>query len=187
MARAPARASRLEPAPPAGGRGPTAPLARFKVALSRLIGGLVYETSGTVTNAHESAIIAVAWLEAGFGNHLAPLAHFLLRSESIASRLEHVDAGWRAFGRAFAGGNASDGAKSQHAAVRAPISMVDVAGTGPTTLGPRLVARRLVMAPGYSTARVGGTVRDVQNWIGGSDYTPSARSTCRLPQNPYPT
>ncbi|MDQ2626178.1 MAG: hypothetical protein M3Y90_04160 [Actinomycetota bacterium] len=65
-------------------------------------------TQWALSRAHEAALIAVARLEAGFGQHLAPLADFLLRSESVASsKIEHIDAGWRAFGKAFAGGRAS--------------------------------------------------------------------------------
>ncbi len=148
-------------------------LDHIEVAIPPLIGDLVYETSGTVARAHETAVIAVARLEAGFGDHLAPLGDFLLRSESVASsKIEHIDAGWRAFGRALAGGKASDEARSQLAAVQALIAMVDAAGDGPITLDTLLDAHRLLMAPDYYTARDGGSVRDVQNWIGGSDYTP---------------
>ncbi|WP_342661651.1 hypothetical protein Rruber_05461 (plasmid) [Rhodococcus ruber] len=137
------------------------------------IGSLDCDLIGPVARAHEEAIIAVARLEARFGEHLAPLSDFLLRSESVASsKIEHIDAGWRAFGKALAGGKASDEAKSQLAAVKALIAMVDAAGDGPITLDALLGAHRLLMAPDFYTARDSGTVRDVQNWIGGSDYTP---------------
>ncbi|HEY5854502.1 MAG TPA: Fic family protein [Aldersonia sp.] len=148
-------------------------LDRIEVSIPPSIGEFAYKTAGTVARTHEAAVIAVARLEAGFGDHLAPLADFLLRSESVASsKIEHIDAGWRAFGRALAGGKASDEAKSQLAAVKALVAMVDAAGTGPITLDTLLDAHRLLMAPDYYTARDGGAVRDVQNWIGGSDYTP---------------
>lgn len=148
-------------------------LAHVDVSIPPRIADLDYETSGSVARAHDEALIAVARLEAGFGDHLAPLADFLLRSESVASsKIEHIDAGWHAFGRALAGGKASDEAKSQLAAVQALIAMVDAAGSGPITVETLLEAHRLLMAPDYYTARDAGTLRDVQNWIGGSDYTP---------------
>ncbi len=50
--------------------------------------------------------------------------------------------------------------------------MVDAAGGGPITLETLLSAHRLLMAPDYYTARDSGKVRDVQHWVGGSDYTP---------------
>ncbi|MEU1982258.1 Fic family protein [Nocardia sp. NPDC019395] len=144
------------------------------VSIPPRIAGIEYNTIGAVDRAHEAAVIAVARLEASFGEHMAPLADFLLRSESVASsKIEHIDAGWRAFGKAVAGGKASDEAKSQLAAVRALIAMVDAAGSGPITLETLLTAHQLLMATDYYTARDSGQLRTVQNWIGGSDFTPA--------------
>lgn len=148
-------------------------LDRITVAIPPRIGELAYDPTGAVARAHEAALIAIARLEAGFGEHLAPLADFLLRSESVASsKIEHIDAGWRAFGKAVVGGKASDEAKSQLAAVKALIAMVDAAGSGNIGLDDLLAAHRLLMATDYYTARDAGQLRDVQNWVGGSDYTP---------------
>ncbi|MCU1645847.1 MAG: Fic family protein [Nocardia sp.] len=148
-------------------------LGRISVSLPPRIADLDYDPIGSVGRNHEAALIAVARLEAEFGAQLAPLADFLLRSESVASsKIEQVDAGWRAFGKAVAGGKASDDAKSQLAAVQALIAMVEAAGTGPLTLDGLLTAHGLLMAPDYYAARDSGRLRDVQNWIGGSDYTP---------------
>ncbi|MEV0354667.1 Fic family protein [Nocardia sp. NPDC050697] len=143
------------------------------VSVPPLIGALPVELTGEVARVHEEAIIAVVRLEAGCGGHLAPLSDFLLRSESVASsKIEHIDAGWRAFGKALAGGKASAEAESQLAAVQALIAMVDAAGAGPIELRSLLDAHRLLMAPDFYTARDSGAFRDVQNWIGGSHYTP---------------
>ncbi|GAB2530847.1 Fic family protein [Nocardia heshunensis] len=148
-------------------------LERITVAIPPRIGELSYDPTGPVARAHEAAVIAIARLEAGFGEHLAPLADFLLRSESVASsKIEHIDAGWRAFGKAVAGGKASDEAKSQLAAVKALIAMVDAAGSGSIGLDDFLEAHRLLMNVDFYTALDAGQLRDVQNWIGGSDYTP---------------
>ncbi|MFF2557397.1 Fic family protein [Nocardia sp. NPDC058058] len=148
-------------------------LDQITVAIPPAIGELDYDPTGTVARTHEAALIAIARLEAGFGEHLAPLADFLLRSESVASsKIEHIDAGWHAFGKAVAGGKASDEAKSQLAAVKALIAMVDAAGAGTIQLDDLLEAHRLLMAVDYYTSRDAGQLRDVQNWIGGSDYTP---------------
>ncbi|WP_433673428.1 Fic family protein [Nocardia sp. CA-136227] len=148
-------------------------LDRIAVTIPPRIGQLDYDPTGPVARAHEAALIAIARLEAGFGEHLAPLADFLRRSESVASsKIEHIDAGWRAFGKAVAGGKASDEAKSQLAAVKALIAMVDAAGSGEIGLEDLLHAHRLLMATDYYTARDSGQLRDVQNWVGGGDYTP---------------
>lgn len=148
-------------------------LQHVEVSIPPMIGEAQCDLSGSVARANEEAIIAVARLEAGFGEHLAPLSDFLLRSESVASsKIEHIDAGWRAFGKAFAGGKSNAEAKSQLAAVHALAAMVDAAGKGPITGDNLTTAHRLLMAPDFYTARDSGIVRDVQNWIGGSDYTP---------------
>ncbi|WP_336084579.1 Fic family protein [Nocardia sp. SSK8] len=145
----------------------------IEVSIPPRIAGLAYEPVGAVARAHEAAVIAVARLEAGHGQYLAPLSDFLLRSESVASsKIEHIDAGWRAFGKAIGGGKASDEARSQLAAVQALIALVDAARTAPITAEDLLGAHRLLMAPDYYAAKDSGTFRDVQNWIGGSDYTP---------------
>jgi Fic family protein len=137
-----------------------------------MISTLNCDSTGEFARAQEAAIIAVARLEAGFGQHLVPLADFLLRSESVASsKIEHVDAGWRAFGKAFAGGRATDEAKSQLAAVRALTELVDTANAGPITLPAILEAHRVLMASDpYADGP--GALRTVQNWVGGSDYSP---------------
>lgn len=143
------------------------------VMIPPAIGQLGYALSGDVARIHEDAIIAVARLEAGFGRHLAPLADFLLRSESVASsKIEHVDADWRGFAKAVAGAKASDDARSQLAATRALSSLITAAGGGSITLAAVLDAHQLLMAPDFYTSRDGGALRTVQNWIGGSDFTP---------------
>lgn len=148
-------------------------LERIRVSIPPRIAELNYDPIGPAARAHEAALIAIARLEAGFGEHLAPLADFLLRSESVASsKIEHIDAGWRAFGKAVAGSRASEEAKSQLAAVKALFSMVEAAGSGRVRLDDLLNAHRLLMAGDFYTAQDAGILRDVQNWIGGSDYTP---------------
>lgn len=161
-------------------------LERITVAIPPRIGKLDYDPTGSVARTHEAALIAIARLEAGFGEHLAPLADFLLRSESVASsKIEHIDAGWRAFGKAVAGGKASDEARSQLAAVKALIAMVDAAGAGTIQLDDLLGAHRLLMAVDYYTSRDAGQLRDVQNWIGGSDYTPINAAHIPPPPNSF--
>ncbi|NIL74876.1 Fic family protein [Rhodococcus sp. B10] len=148
-------------------------LDRIDVAIPPRIADVEYVAPADIAAVLESAAIAVARLEAGFGEHLAPLGDFLLRSESVASsKIESVNAGWHAFGRALAGGKATDDAKSQLAAVHALTAMVDAAGRREITVDDLLEAHRLLMAPDFYTAHDSGRIRTVQNWIGGSDYTP---------------
>jgi Fic family protein len=160
---------------PSGQRGNRADrtLDHIDVSIPPPIATLDYDPTGTTARAHDNALIAVAKLEAGYGEHLAPLADFLLRSESVASsKIEHVDADWRAFAKAVAGARASDEARSQFAATQALAALTEAGHAGPITLDALLAAHRLLMAPDYYAAREGGLLRTVQNWIGGSDYTP---------------
>lgn len=147
-------------------------LTEVDVAIPPLIAELQCDLAGDAARLHEDAVIAVARLEAGYGQHLAPLADFLLRSESVASsKIEQIDAGWRAFGKAVAGGKASNEAQSQLAAVRALLALVESAACGPVDAAAVLEAHRLLMAPD-PYADNPGAWRSVQNWIGGSDYSP---------------
>lgn len=161
-------------------------LREFEVAVPPAIAGLGYEVAGEVARAHESALIEVARLEAGWGQFLVPVREFLLRSESVASsRIERVDAGWRAFGKAVAGGRASDAAKSQLAAVDALHELVGAADTGPLALPAILHAHQQLMAPD-PYADEPGRLRSVQNWIGGSDFSPLGASFVPPPADRVP-
>ncbi len=171
----PPHRSEIRPWKPSERRGSRADrtLAIIEVSIPPRIGTLSYDPAGATARDHEAALIAVATLEASYGQHLAPLADFLARSESVASsKIEHIDAGWNAFGKAVAGAKASNEAHAQLAAVRALTELVNTAGSGPIDLPAVLQAHRLLMTPDYyAVAEVGG-LRTVQNWIGGSDYTP---------------
>lgn len=141
-----------------------------EVYIPSAIANLTYEPAGLTARAHESAVIAIARLEAGFGQHLTG---FLLRSEAVlSSKIEHIDAGWTAFAKAVGGAPASDEARSQLAAVRALSALIEAADTGPITLAAVPEAHRFLMAPHYYAEGESGAMRTVQNWFGGSEYTP---------------
>ncbi|GAA1483165.1 Fic family protein [Gordonia sinesedis] len=132
-----------------------------------------FAADSAVLLACENATIAITRLDVGRGEALASLGDFLLRSESVASsKIEHVNAGWRQFGRAIAGVRAGSEAKSQLAAVQALATMIAAADTGTITAADLLLAHRQLMEGNVAEARTAGTFRTVQNWIGGSDYTP---------------
>ncbi|MBC7300467.1 MAG: Fic family protein [Nocardia sp.] len=153
-----------------GGRGSRVGPMPEQVAVSipPRIARLDFATRRT-TSASEAAAIAVTHLEAGHGG-LAPLREFLLRSEAVASsRIEHIDAGWRAFSKAFGGATAGPEAASQVAAVRALAGLADTAAGGQISEASLLSAHRVLIAPEWEKA---GRFRTVQTWIGGSDYTP---------------
>jgi len=147
-------------------------LAEYTAAIPPYIADLNYDPTGQTARAHDSALIEVSRLEAGWGQSLVPVREFLLRSESVASsRIERVDAGWRAFGKAVAGGRSTKDAQLQLAAVDALGKLVASADVGAIIMPAILDAHRLLMEP-EPYADEPGQLRSVQNWIGGSDYSP---------------
>lgn len=148
-------------------------LTHVDVSIPPFIADCELDLTGDLARRHDEALIAVTRLEAGAGRHLTPFGEFLLRSESLASsKIEEIDGGWTAFGKALGGGKASAAAQSQLAAVRALTAMVDDAVTRPITAESFLDAHRLLMESDVSNASDAGRFREVQNWIGGSDYSP---------------
>jgi Fic family protein len=151
-------------------------LGEYTASIPPTIAELTYEPGGATARAHDAALIEVSRLEAGWGQYLVPVREFLLRSESVASsRIERVDAGWRAFGKAVAGGKATEAAQSQLAAVEALTDLVSSADAGVIGLPAILHAHQLLMAPD-PYADEPGRLRSVQNWIGGSHFSPLGAS-----------
>lgn len=105
---------------------------------------------------------------------LSPLSGFLIRMESVASsRIEHVEATPVAFARAIGGLKENASAMSMVAAGTAITKLIAASSTT-ITLDEILAALRALMEadPDPSERPYVGRVRDVQNWIGGSQYSP---------------
>ncbi|MBF4609469.1 Fic family protein [Curtobacterium sp. VKM Ac-1393] len=105
---------------------------------------------------------------------LSPLAGFLIRMESVASsRIEHVEASPIAFARAIGGLKENTSAMSMVAAGAAITKLID-ASSLVITLDEILAAHQALMQddPDVAERPYAGRVRDLQNWIGGSQYSP---------------
>jgi len=105
---------------------------------------------------------------------LSPLAGFLIRMESVASsRIEHVEATPRAFARAIGGLKENTSAMSMVAAGAAITKLIE-ASSATIALDEILAAHKALMQddPDLSERPYAGRVRDVQNWIGGSQHSP---------------
>ncbi|WP_144805216.1 Fic family protein [Curtobacterium sp. BH-2-1-1] len=105
---------------------------------------------------------------------LSPLSGFLIRMESVASsRIEHVEATPVAFARAIGGLKENASAMSMVAAGTA-ITKLIAASSKTITLDEILAAHQALMEadPDLSERPYAGRVRDVQNWTGGSQYSP---------------
>jgi Fic family protein len=159
-------------------------LTEVTVTLPPFIAGLDYTPSPAITKAMEHGERAVIALDVGAGRNLASLGQFLLRTESVASsKIEYIDAGVDDYARAMAGLRSNDSATTMVAGTKAITGMIDRAGTeGRIDLGQLLDAHRVLMADDPLDGAYAGRLRDVQNWIGGSDHSP--RGAIHVPPPP---
>ncbi len=149
-------------------------LREIEVSLPPDIATLDLRTSKVTGLAVVDATSAVASLDSGSGRQLAGLGSFLLRTESVSSsRIERVNATRNDFAKAVAGIKSSNAATTTFAAVTALESMISRAGaSGEISLADLLEAHLLLMKDDWNEKMYAGRVRDIQNWIGGSDYSP---------------
>jgi Fic family protein len=115
---------------------------------------------------------------------MAAISGFLLRSEAVSSsKIEHVNANRNDYARAMIGLKASSDARSMVAAADAVQGMIDDAGhTGVIRMEAMLAAHHTLMKDDPTDGQHAGKFRDVQNWIGGSDYSP--RGAIHVPPPP---
>lgn len=149
-------------------------LAEIEVSLPPMIATLDYYPSNPTMVALEEAAIKTAALDATSATQMAAISGFLLRSESVSSsKIEHVEAKRDDYAKASIGIKASADAKSMVAATGAIQSMIKAAGTvGSVTQADMLKAHQILMRDDPIDSSYAGRVRDIQNWIGGSDYSP---------------
>lgn len=110
----------------------------------------------------------------GGGNDLEALGLLLLRTESVASsKIEAVEASVDDYARALHGVRANSSAVSMVAATTALDVMIHgVAHTGRIELTALTSAHESLMRDEPGEAAFAGRLRDMQNWIGGSDHSP---------------
>jgi Fic family protein len=132
----------------------------------------------------EDCLREIAALDASHGAHLGALGTMLLRTESVASsKIEHVEADVTEYARALYGVRSNKSAVSMAAATVALQQLVaSVDGGADLTLDAVLRAHHALMDDDPTEARYAGRLRDVQNWIGGSDHSP--RNALYIPPPP---
>lgn len=138
------------------------------------------ELSSTI----EEALREIAALDTGHGANLSALGVMLLRTESVASsKIEHVEADVTDYARALHGMKSNPSAVSMAAATVALDQLIASVNRGAdVTLEAILRAHEALMLEDPGEAAYAGRVRDVQNWIGGSDYSP--RNALYVPPPP---
>lgn len=129
----------------------------------------------------ETAIVQLSSEAAGLVDTEA-LARLLLRAESVASsRIEGLEIGPRRLLREEAARQLGEGAIDVTAAevlanIDAMVFGVERIGSGDTITVELLLQIHERLLAGSRLARHGGRLRNVQNWIGGSDYNPCSAS-----------
>jgi Fic family protein len=119
-------------------------------------------------------VAEIVALDHTHGDQLEAIGVLLLRTESVASsKIEFVEASLDDYARALHGNKASSAAASVVAATRAlELLISDTTASGQVELAGLLRAHQALMADDPGESRYAGQLRDVQNWIGGSDYSP---------------
>lgn len=123
-------------------------------------------------------------LDAQHGAHLVGLSSFLIRSESVASsRIEQVYADLDDVARASIAEDASHEAMSTAAAAEAMFRLIHSQQPGQAFREAALLdAHRALLERDPIERRYASEYRDVQNWIGGSDFSP--RNAVHVPPPP---
>lgn len=122
----------------------------------------------------DAALREIAALDETHGEHLASLSTLLLRAESVASsKIEHVEASLDDYARALHGITSNTSATSMVASTRALDDLIRSVQDGEQIALPSIYqAHAVLMADDPYERAYAGKVRDVQNWIEGSDHSP---------------
>lgn len=146
----------------------------FQASIPPLIANVPWVPTAELSTLCETAVIAITRLDATAGLLLSPLTAFLLRNEAeSSSKIESVEAPQIDLARAALGIKSSDHAKSTVAAADAIEDLILAAeNRNPADEEALTAAHRILMKNDPFETKYAGRFRDVQNWIGGSDYTP---------------
>ncbi|WP_181578303.1 Fic family protein [Arthrobacter sp. AQ5-05] len=156
----------------------------FQASIPPFIANTDWVPTAELSTLCETAVIAITRLDAKAGLLLSPLTAFLLRNEAeSSSKIESVEAPQIDLARAALGIRSSDHAKSTVAAADAIEDLILAAeNRNPADEEALTDAHRILMKNDPTEMKHAGTFRDVQNWIGGSDYSP--RNAVHVPPAP---
>lgn len=145
----------------------------YEAVVPPFIGALTPSLSARAVAALADASAAIAALDAHAERDVAPLWTQMLRAESAASsKIERIYTKQAELAAALAGARASKAARDVAAHVIAIRELVQAASREPIELEHLLSAHRALLANDPAEGRYAGHLREVQNWIGGSDETP---------------
>lgn len=149
-------------------------LTEVSTSVPPLIAELDYVMPGDLAQLSDRALTALGAMDGAATGQPAAMARFMIRSESVASsKIERVAASTADFARALAGQKSNSSAVSMVAASAAVSTMVAASGTrGAIHRTDILTAHKALMRDDPDEGPYAGRLRDSQNWIGGSDYSP---------------
>ena len=143
------------------------------VSIPQFIATLDISIPAGLLESLESASRAVTALDLAHGSDLAALSSLLMRTETVASsKIEHIEASIHDYARALHGSKANTSAVAMASATEATRLLMLAADSGTITLPDLLHAHKALMASDALDAKYAGRLRSVQNWVGGSDYSP---------------
>ncbi|MCU1404008.1 MAG: Fic family protein [Glaciihabitans sp.] len=159
-------------------------LSSINATIPPLIETLDYVPPLTVLLETEKALLAVAQADTDAEGHSAALSRFMVRSESVASsKIERITASAMDYAQAIAGNRGNASAMSM---VAASAALHDLITTVEEHKRFELEyierAHRALMEDDPAEASYAGRLRETQNWIGGSDYSP--RGALHVPPAP---
>lgn len=149
-------------------------LRSVEAAIPPNIADEIFSPTPEVVRVTEGAAVAIQRADSAASVQSAAISQFMLRTESVASsKIERINASIGDYAKALAGSRGNPSASSMVAASKAMQSLIAQAGTTKTiSLEMILHAHRELMADDPYEAAFAGRTRDMQNWIGGSDFSP---------------
>jgi Fic family protein len=157
-----------------GGTKADTTLRSITVSLPPMIADLDLVMDSELAADLEAAMREISKLDSAYGADPAALGTLLLRTESVASsKIEQVEASLDDYARALHGIRANSSAVSMVAATTALGEMIGAVNeNNPIELSTITSAHEALMGDEPGEAPHTGRLRTVQNWIGGSDYSP---------------
>lgn len=155
-------------------------LTEIEVEIPARISTLSLALAPETTAAAEDAARAIASLDTR-AEHLGGLSDLLVRTEAVASsKIEHVYADMDDIARATVGTEATRSAQSTVAASEALRVLTRSVDQSPVTAEAILIAHQELLKDDLLERTYAGRYRTMQNWIGGSDFSP--RTAVHIPR-----
>ena len=143
------------------------------VSIPQFIAHLEVSIPAILSENLERTSRAIIALDLTHGSDLAALSSLLMRTEAVtSSKIEDIEASIEDYARALHGSKANSSAVAMAAATEATRLLMVAADSGSITLQNILAAHKVLMAVDELDAKYAGQLRTVQNWVGGSNYSP---------------